>query len=139
MTDLQKQADKIFLALTLWREARGENEEVIKSVGFVILNRVRKGGWYGTDISSVIFKKYQFSSLTDPKDRQLTTWPLSTDKSWQKCLAIADDLIENKIGNKISDADSYYDISIREENKPKWATQANFIKQIGRLRFYKVS
>jgi len=134
--ELQNQADKVFLALALWREARGESKEVRSAIGFVILNRVKAGGWWGTDITSVLFKKWQFSSLTDPKDKQLTTWPLSNDQSWQECLSLADAVINGKAMNEIANADSYYDISI---SAPKWVEKAKFVKQINKVKFYKVS
>jgi len=132
---IQDYADKAFLALTLWREARGESIEVRIAIAFVILNRVKNPGWWGKDIMSVLFKKWQFSSLTDPKDKQLTTWPAKEDKQWQECLKIACDILDGQIKNPIFHADSYYDISIPA---PKWATPNSFIKQIGRVRFYGV-
>lgn len=129
----QDYADIAFLALTLWREARGETNEVKIGIAHVVLNRVSRPSWWGNDISSVLFKKWQFSSLTDPNDRQLTTWPSTSDKSWQQCLDIAVSVLSGLTNNPVPGADSYYDISIPS---PKWATKDVFVKQIGRVRFY---
>lgn len=130
---LQKSADIAFLALTIWREARGESVHVRAAIAHVVLNRVRRPSWWGRDIMSVIFKKWQFSSLTDPNDRQLTTWPTSIDSSWHQCLQIAADAVDRKLPNPVPGADSYYDISIPA---PKWATQETFVAQLGRVRFF---
>ena len=129
----QKNADKTFLALTVWREARGESAQVQAGIAHVILNRVRRPSWWGRDVMSVLFKKWQFSSLTDPRDKQLTTWPTSTDPSWQQCLKIACDVVDGQITNPVPGADSYYDISIPT---PNWATSQTFVAAIGRVRFY---
>src|SRR6185295_16250998 len=63
------------LALTIYREARGEPHEAQIAVAHTVKNRISKPGWWGTDIVSVLTKKWQYSSLTDPNDTQLTTWP----------------------------------------------------------------
>ncbi len=124
-----------FLALVIWREARGEPYQAKVGVAFSILNRVEKPGWWGKDIMSVIFKKWQYSSMTDPGDRQLTTWPAIVDLNWIESLAVARDAFLGKLTNPMPGADSYHDISIAP---PKWATPQNRVGQIGRLIFYDV-
>jgi len=130
---LQLQADLVFLALTTWREARGESMITQLGVAHAILNRVRKPAWWGTDVMSVVFKKWQFSSMTDPHDPQLTTWPRSSDKSWQQCLDVAADVLSGATANPVPGADSYYDISIKP---PVWAVESAFVGQLGKIRFY---
>ena len=133
--DHQHCADITFLALTVWREARGEALDAKRAVASCILNRVHKPGWWGNDIMSVVFKKWQFSSLTDPKDPQLTTWPRSGDPSWTQALMVADAILNGIMSNPVPGADSYFDISI---TAPKWADDKLFVAQIGRLRFYNI-
>ena len=129
----QRIAEIAFLALTIWREARGESREVQSGIAYCVLNRVHRPSWWGGDVCGVIFKKWQFSSLTDPNDKQLTTWPSAADPSWQQCLQVAVDTLNLSSANPVPGADSYYDISIPA---PKWATAATFVKQLGRVRFY---
>jgi N-acetylmuramoyl-L-alanine amidase len=129
---LQGQADTVFLALCLWREARGEAREAKIAVAHSVLNRISSPSW-GNTIPAVIFQRLQYSSLTHDRDPQLTNWPQPSDASWQECLAVADMVISGQIPSPIEDADSYHDISI---SPPNWT--ANFVKQIGRLKFYKV-
>lgn len=125
--------EEVFLALMLWREARGENIDGKIAVAHCVLNRVSSPKWWGKTIMDVIFKKFQFSSLTDPKDKQLTTWPASADAAWQTCLAVAGGSVSGLYKNPVPGADSYHDTSIMP---PKWATPENFVKKIGKLMFY---
>ena len=132
--ELQEQADLVFLALDIWRESRGETDDVKTGVGYSIINRVNHPGWWGRDIPSVVFAKWQYSSMTNPKDPQLVVWPLSGDTSWQKCMAIAQGVLTSTLLNPIGDADSYFDQSIPP---PAWATPNKFVVKLGRINFYK--
>lgn len=131
----QYYADRTFLALAIWREARGEPLKARAAVGYAVLNRVARPGWWGHTVSEVLFKKWQFSSLTDPHDRQLTTWPAATDHSWSECLAVAWDTMAGAIANPTPGADSYHDTSIPP---PPWTKTARLAGQVGRLKFYDV-
>ena len=131
---LQQICDTFYLAIVLWREARGEEFDAVKGVANVIMNRVKDPKWWGHDVTSVVTKRWQFSSMTDPKDPQLATWPQPEDPSWWNCMALAADVLSGKLVDNVAGANSYYDISIPP---PKWATNDIFVKQIGRLRFYK--
>jgi spore germination cell wall hydrolase CwlJ-like protein len=133
----QALADQVFLALTLWREARSElasARTAVVAVGYVVMTRVRLNGWFGRDTMSVLFKPLQFSSLTARDDPQLRTWPQSGDPAWIECLGIAQDVYENRVPNPVPQADSYYDSSI---SPPDWATEKGFLKSIGKLNFYR--
>lgn len=129
----QQSADLAFMALVLWREARGESLLAKVAVACSVMNRVWKPCWWGTDVASVLFKKWQYSSVTDPHDPQLTTWPRTADQSWQECLTVADGVLAGRMLNPVKGADSYHDTSI---SPPKWATPESFVAQIGNLLFY---
>ena len=131
--ELQKEADLIFLSLCIWREARGQADNVQAGVAYSILNRVKHPGWWGRDVTGVVFAKWQYSSMTDPHDPQLVVWPLSTDTSWQGCMEIAQGVLDGSLPNPVGEADSYYDLSIPA---PKWATPQNFVTQLGKIRFH---
>jgi len=125
----------VFLALVIWRESRGESRLAQEAVAMSVINRVQKPKWWGNDILSVIFKKWQYSSLTDPKDRQLTIWPSKNLQSWKLALDIAENTIKGNILHPAPNSDSYHDKSIK---RPYWATDENFVKQIDSLYFYNV-
>ena len=128
-------ADTTILALCVWREARNQKLDAQVGVAFSILNRVQKPSWWGNDVLSVVFKKWQFSSFTDPHDRQLTTWPAPTADSWLTALAVAEQALAGVVANPVPHADSYYDDSIAP---PEWATPERFVAAIGALRFFNV-
>lgn len=130
-------ADVFLLAFTVWREARGESYEGKLAVACSILNRVKRPSWWGDSVQSVVTKKWQYSSLTDPKDAQLTTWPREDDARWQECMQLALDVINGDVGNPVPGADSYYAAWMDAKGMtPKWATQEHFVRQIGNHRFY---
>ena len=54
-----------YIARTIWGEARGEGYSGMQAVANVIMNRVRRGGWYGTTPKDVVLKKLQFSVWND--------------------------------------------------------------------------
>jgi len=133
--DLRDMAERVILGLVVWREARGESDAGRAGVAFSVLNRVARPTWWGQTVLSVCARKWQYSSMTDPHDPQLTRWPLDLDASWWECLEIAAAAIEGRIENPVPGADSYHDTSI---GAPKWATPDRFVRQIGHLRFYNV-
>ena len=129
----QQAAELTFLALAVWREARGESRNGKAAVAHVILHRAAHPGWWGKDLLAVVFQPWQFSSLTDPHDPQLINWPKSDDASWIESLAVSAAAIEGTLKNPAPGADSYHDISIKP---PYWAKQGTLVAEIGRLRFY---
>lgn len=128
------ESDKVFLALVVWREARGETVLGQTAVAYSVLNRVYRPCWWGKSVMEVIFKKWQYSSMTDPKDPQLTSWP-KDDFVWERCLGVAGSVLTGAMDNPAPGADSYWDSSIMA---PKWATPETFIRKIGRLSFHNV-
>lgn len=128
----------VLLALTLWREARGESYEAKQAVAHTVKNRLSHPGWWGTDWISVLTKKWQYSSLTDPNDKQLTTWPKADDHSFEECLTIAERVVTGLYNSPLKGIDSYYDDSLKGDLMPKWAKEhpERFVGKIGRLNFY---
>lgn len=127
--------ERTLLGLTLWREARGEAYSTRIAVAHTVRNRVTHPKWWGNDYISVLTKKWQYSSMTDPKDRQLTTWPGPSDHEFEECLGIACDVMDDRIANPVKGADSYYDVSIPP---PKWATEEKRVGQLGTIVFFNV-
>lgn len=128
------------LALTIWREARGEsNADARRGVAACIMNRVARPSWWGRTVDAVCFKKWQFSSLTDPHDVQLTTWPVATDPTFVEAWQIAGEAIDGAFADLVPGADSYYDVSLDAAGKPPaWIASARFCGQIDHIKFYDV-
>ncbi len=123
----------VLLALCVWREAGGEPHEAQVAVGCSVINRVRRPAWWGRTILEVLFRKWQYSSLTAPGDPNLVRWPFESDPSWMACLEVADGVIAGRLQSVTPHADSYHDTSIAP---PAWATPETFVGQVGHLRFY---
>ena len=87
----------------------------------------------GRDVLSVTTKPWQYSSLTDPHDPQLTKWPSSNDPAWDQCLGVATAAIGAAEPNPVPSATHYHDISI---DLPTAWGKATLLRQIGRLLFY---
>lgn len=132
--DIQ-QTEISFLALLIWREARGQPFEGMVAVAHTVRNRVEKPKWWGTDYLSVIGKKWQYSAMTAPGDPQLILYPKSDDKEFIVALHIAEAVIDGRIEHPAPGADSYFAITI---DPPEWATQDKFVRQIGAHRFYNI-
>lgn len=75
----RKLDDVKLLALTIYGEARGEPLGGKVGVASVVMNRLKKGGWFGKTLKDVILKPYQFSCFND------------NDPNCIKLLAIAQD------------------------------------------------
>lgn len=121
------------LALMVYREARGESHEAKIAVAHTVMNRVANPAWWGRDVVGVITKKWQYSSLTDPNDRQLTVWPQRHDRAFEECLTVAALVLAGLYDAPLKGIDSYYDDSIPA---PKWAKPECFVGKIGRLSFF---
>ena len=132
---LQSDADRTFLALCLWREARGEQKEGRLAIASSILNRISSPTWSSNTVMGIIFQRLQYSSLTYASDPQLAVWPSDTDAVWKDCLTMADGVLARTITGPVGKADSYHDTSIKP---PAWATPEKFVTQIGRLKFYRI-
>jgi spore germination cell wall hydrolase CwlJ-like protein len=120
------------LALVAWREARGEGSQAMLAVGCCFRNRANNPKWWGTTLAEVLTKKWQVSSMTDPKDPQLSSWPKPSDPSFGEALRIAG-AVDAGETSPVRGADSYYDTSIAA---PIWATPETFVGAIGRIRFH---
>lgn len=124
------------LILCIWREARSESLDGQHAVGWVIKNRVAKGGWFGKSYSQVILKPSQFSSF-NPKDPNAAKFPIpETDAAYSNCVLAAKHVYEGTAPDNTDGSTYYFDQSLNE-NPPSWAK--GFIKTvtIGRLNFFK--
>jgi spore germination cell wall hydrolase CwlJ-like protein len=129
--------DTYLLALVCWREARGEPPEGKAALCYSIMNRVVRPSWWGSSVPSVVWKKWQYSSMTDPHDPQLSKLPTPYEpigwRSWRECLDIAIQVYNKEIPNPAKGADSYFADGIPP---PKWADQTKFVVKIGHHSFY---
>lgn len=123
-------------ALCAFREARGEyaatSGEGIMAIINVIANRARLEG---VDWDVVIFKKWQFSSMTAPNDPELEVVPVGNDTIFAYCYRIADHVWNGSIPDNTEGATHYFNPNVV---LPSWTKDMVKIKSIGHHDFYKV-
>jgi N-acetylmuramoyl-L-alanine amidase len=121
------------LALMVWKEARSEDFQAKLAVAYVAVTRAANARWWGgPSITSVIFKKEQFSSLTNAGDPNLIQWPADTDSSWNDSINAAKAAIAKSSTNPAPNADSY----VSGTAEPDWIPKATLVATIGAFRFY---
>lgn len=125
--------DRIMLALTMWREARGEpnRHDDMRAVGHVIRNRVLLG-W--GDWDHVMTKKWQFSSLTAPGDSQLVVWPDSPDAAFDDAMQIADVVYDGSDPDNTNGATHYFNPNVV---LPSWAAKMTKVVSLDHHDFYR--
>lgn len=122
------------LSRTLYGEARGEPLKGIEAVAAVVMNRVRRKGWFGADVVSVCLKPYQFSCWNDD-DPNLAKILLATEDEpiFATCVRIARRAVNGTLKDPVRGATHYHTLAC----SPKWAMSKVPVAQVGNHLFYK--
>jgi spore germination cell wall hydrolase CwlJ-like protein len=123
----------MMLALTMWREARGEGVIGMRAVGHVIKNRV-DATHLPDKWDDIMTKKWQFSSLTATGDSQLVAWPNSPDPIFEEAMNLADSIFTNMDADITAGATHYFNPGVV---LPTWAASMTKIASIGHHDFYR--
>lgn len=137
LTALTNFDDLETIARTIWGEARGEPREGKAAVAHVILNRARRGGWFGDGVKAVCLKRWQFSCWleSDPNRAKIQSASLDTP-SLKNCLDIALRCYLGTIPDPTGGADHYHADHIAA---PPWASGRKPTATIGRHLFFRLS
>ena len=110
-----RQAD--IMARTIWGEARNQGIAGMQAVASVIMNRVKRGGWYGATPAEVCQKPYQFSCWlkSDPNYEKLQN-VTTADRQFAQAYDIAVKAINGTLADNTGGATEYHTKSI----KPNW-------------------
>jgi len=135
--------DLNILARTLYGEGRGEYNKAdgglaaLIAIGNVIMNRVKKGGWFGKSIAEVCQKPWQFScwNTGDPNLTVIQNIP-KDDAIFKICQEVATALIANKWPDLTKGCDHYYSRLL--SNPPKWALNRQPKLRLGLHQFYQL-
>lgn len=121
------------LARTLWGEARGEPVRGIEAVAAVVMNRARRGGWWGNAVESVCRKPSQFSCWNpdDPNRAKLEGVDVD-DRAFRICLRIARRALAGSVADPTKGATHYHVRGLL----PKWARGREPAAEIGNHLFY---
>jgi len=101
--------DLFMLALTMWREARGEGEEGMLAVGWVVKNRALQSPKYHWSpfVSEVCTQPYQFSCF-NKNDPNVTKWPVrGVGNEWDKAVRIAAGILEGRLKDPTEGCNHY--------------------------------
>lgn len=122
------------LARTLYGEARGEPLNGMEAVATVVMNRVRRGGWFGKDVISVCLKPYQFSCWNkgDPNFSKIHAVS-ADDPVFATCKRVAARAVSGTLPDAVRGATHYHTLSCN----PKWSLDQVPVAQIGNHLFYK--
>lgn len=128
------QDQELYLAKTMWGEARGEGARGMQAVGNVVMNRVNAGSWYGASVKDVVLKPWQFScwNFKDPNRiiiENMTAQQLAANGT----LAIAHNVISGKLPDITGGATHYHNKNIT----PYWVSKMKKTAQIGNHIFYR--
>ncbi|MCB9996602.1 MAG: cell wall hydrolase [Rhodospirillales bacterium] len=123
------------LARTIWGEARGEGSAGMQAVANVVLNRARRGGWWGDDVIAVCQKPYQFScwNKDDPNYRRLQRVD-TNDLYFATAKRMARRAVYGALPDITEGADHYHAAGIT----PLWSAGERPVAVIGNHIFYKL-
>jgi len=132
-------SDTQLLALAIYGEARGESGEGKIAVGSVILERVKRGGWWGKTVREVILKPFQFSCFLekDPNYGKLVhisdQWDevMALNAAMNDCYGIAAGLLDGSIKPNVT-ATHYHTDAV----DTAWDDKMKLVATIGAHKFY---
>ena len=129
-----KQVDT--MARTAWGEARSEGTRGMQAVLNVIMNRVKKGGWYGETPAEVCLKKSQFScwNKNDPNYPKLLA-VTEADKNFHDALGLAEQAYNGMLPDITGGATNYVNLKALS-SIPSWVGKMTKTAQIGSHTFY---
>ncbi len=120
-------------ALVVWREVRNESYQCKLAVAYTLVTRTDNGRW-GKGVLGVIGASNQYTSMTYPKDPQLTRFPADDDR-WIECLRASAAAMLGQEKNPMPEADCYHDTSIETPQTPEWQRKRR-LGQIDRIIFF---
>lgn len=124
------------MARTAWGEARGEGATGMQAVLNVIMNRVKKGGWWGATPAEVCKKKSQFScwNASDPNYAKLLAVN-DNDESFRSAKMLAESAYAGTLPDITGGATNYVNLSALK-SVPSWVKNMTKTAQIGNHTFY---
>lgn len=141
--DPKQLTELMYLAKTIWAEARSEGVIGMRLVAWVIRNRVNDKRWPDT-YYSVTTQRAQFSAwLPNDPNRPKLADPLAggpkDDEAWFAAISVADRVMDApESENPLPGVYHYFDVRLKD-NPPSWAKGKELITMFGapRLIFVK--
>lgn len=124
---------RAFLALLVWREARGEPIEGKLGVANVVRNRVDSAALPDT-WEKTMSHKWSFSSFTAPGDLNLVLWPDDDDPTWRDSMEVAERVYDMGGCDNTFGSTLYCNLDVV---KPSWLPYVTFMVKIGKHSFFR--
>lgn len=128
-----KKTDIEYLARTAWGEARNQGVPGMQAVINVIMNRVKKGIWWGDTVQDVVLKPWQFSVWNEDNENSRAMKEVTLDDYQYK---VAYELAEKAVNGQLEDitngATHYHTVYVN----PSWASELTYLGTIGNHKFY---
>jgi spore germination cell wall hydrolase CwlJ-like protein len=140
MNPFEPLSDDQLLALCMYGEARNQGLDGMLAVGFVVINRVTKNGWFGKGIRGVVLKPLQFSCFneSDPNCKVLSfiaggfVEETSRDSALRAAYWVSMGIHDGYLRSNVQGATHYHAVGIH----PSWADSLVRVCQIKDHVFY---
>ena len=120
----------LYLAKTIYGEARGESIETMFAIGWVIRNRVQAKR-YGSTYKDVVLQLKQFSCWNKDDHNYKVIREVVKGRIWEVCIGVAIVVMQSvEKHNPVIDVRHYYDKSL-DSNPPFWAEDGEFVSVYG--------
>ena len=120
----------LYLAKTIYGEARGESVETMFAVGWVIRNRLQVKR-YGSTYKDVVLQPKQFSCWNKNDSNYKVIEGNIKGRLWEVCIGVAIIVMQSRERyNPIPKVWHYYDKSL-DSNPPYWAEDGEYMSIYG--------
>ena len=120
----------LYLAKTIYGEARGENVETMLVVGWVIRNRLHLKH-YGNTYKDVVLQPKQFSCWNKDDPNYKVIKGVIKGRLWEVCIGVAIVVMQSaEKHNPVVGVYHYYDKSM-DSNPPYWAEEGEYMSVYG--------
>ena len=120
----------LYLAKTIYGEARGESIETMLAVGWVIRNRLQVKR-HGKNYRNVVLQPKQFSCWNKNDPNYKIIKGVIKGRLWEVCIGVAIVVMQSvEKHNPVPNIRHYYDKSL-DSNPPYWAEEGEYISVYG--------
>lgn len=120
---------------TLYGEARGESWDGQVAVAWVIRNRAERPQWWGTTVSEVCLKKFQFSCWLDSDPNKVRIQAVTpAEPHFRRCLGIVALVMSGDLFDPTNKATHYFTAAPPNSDQawpPPWSMKMHQTARIG--------